>query len=313
MLGVPGEHGDVAGLRPALGADEVDRAEQAARLADRLGEPGKRAGPVLEADAQGRAERGGRMAAVTALPRSAARRGRRARGAPGSRASTATRQPRSAASAAAAASASQPGLGVDDGVDDDLGEAEPPVVALGDVAARADLEAAQRDVAPLGDGEERHGEARGDGADEQVLGAPDALDAALELGRSRNLEVVLAVDGRDGSPPGEPAEPRAGSRRPSAVVVMAIPPWSSSSSTVSSRTPCAPGAVGSVSSSACTSAPSASGAGGGILEVLAEVSGGEVGERAEPDADPGDAGAALVGGERLELPDEILGQMLLVQ
>ena len=58
VLRVVGEHGDVADLRAALDPHEVDRAEQAARVADRLGEPGKRAGLVLQADAKRRAERG---------------------------------------------------------------------------------------------------------------------------------------------------------------------------------------------------------------------------------------------------------------
>ena len=38
VRGVVREHGDVADLRPALDPDEVDRAERAAGLADRLGE-----------------------------------------------------------------------------------------------------------------------------------------------------------------------------------------------------------------------------------------------------------------------------------
>ena len=48
------EDGDVADLRAALDADEVDRVEQAARVADRLGQPGERAGPVVEVDAERR-------------------------------------------------------------------------------------------------------------------------------------------------------------------------------------------------------------------------------------------------------------------
>ena len=50
---------------PALDADEVDRAEQAAGLADRLGETRERARLVLEADAQRRAERRGRVRSVS--------------------------------------------------------------------------------------------------------------------------------------------------------------------------------------------------------------------------------------------------------
>ena len=44
VLGVVREHRDVADLRPALGTNEVDRAEQAAGLADRLGQPRERPG-----------------------------------------------------------------------------------------------------------------------------------------------------------------------------------------------------------------------------------------------------------------------------
>ena len=50
---------DVAHLLARLDADEVDRAEVAARVADRAREVGERAGPVVEVHAQRRAERGG--------------------------------------------------------------------------------------------------------------------------------------------------------------------------------------------------------------------------------------------------------------
>ena len=55
------EHGHVAHLLPLLDADEVDRAEQPARIADRVGQPRKGARLVLEVDAQRRAERCRRM------------------------------------------------------------------------------------------------------------------------------------------------------------------------------------------------------------------------------------------------------------
>ena len=54
------------------------------------------------------------------------------------------------------------------------------------------------------------------------------------------------------------------------------------------------------------------GAGGRVVEVLAEVPGVEMGERAEPHADPRDARRAFVRRELLEPVDEVLGQMLLV-
>jgi hypothetical protein len=51
---VGGEDGDVADLRAPLDADEVDRVEQAAGVADRLGQAGERARPVVEVDAERR-------------------------------------------------------------------------------------------------------------------------------------------------------------------------------------------------------------------------------------------------------------------
>ena len=54
---VRGEEGDVADLVPAPDPHEVDRAEQAACVADRLGELGERAGVVLQTHAHRRAER----------------------------------------------------------------------------------------------------------------------------------------------------------------------------------------------------------------------------------------------------------------
>ena len=56
VLLVVGEHGDVADLRRPLDADEVDRAEEAAGLADGGCEPGEGAGVVLDAHADGGAE-----------------------------------------------------------------------------------------------------------------------------------------------------------------------------------------------------------------------------------------------------------------
>jgi hypothetical protein len=54
--------GDVADLRAAVDADEVDRVEQAAGVADRGGEVGEGPGAVLEADADGDAEGSGVVA-----------------------------------------------------------------------------------------------------------------------------------------------------------------------------------------------------------------------------------------------------------
>ena len=56
---VLGQHGNVAHLRVALDADEVDGVERAARLADRRRQLGERTRPVLELDADDGAERGG--------------------------------------------------------------------------------------------------------------------------------------------------------------------------------------------------------------------------------------------------------------
>ena len=54
---VAGLDGDVAHLGGAVDSDEVDRAEQAAGLADCRREPRERSGPVLETDPDRRAER----------------------------------------------------------------------------------------------------------------------------------------------------------------------------------------------------------------------------------------------------------------
>jgi hypothetical protein len=54
---IVGEHGDVADLLAALDPDEVDRAEQAAGFGDRRRKPGERSRPVLQVDAERRAER----------------------------------------------------------------------------------------------------------------------------------------------------------------------------------------------------------------------------------------------------------------
>ena len=58
VVGVGRLDGDVAHLRAAVGADEVDRAERAAGVADRLRDAGERAGIVREADPDRGAERG---------------------------------------------------------------------------------------------------------------------------------------------------------------------------------------------------------------------------------------------------------------
>ncbi len=51
----------VPDLHAGFDADDVDRAEQAAGVADRLGETRERARAVREVDAQRRAERGGEV------------------------------------------------------------------------------------------------------------------------------------------------------------------------------------------------------------------------------------------------------------
>ena len=56
VLPVVGENVDVADLRRAFDAHEVDRPEQAAGLSDRRGQAGKRAGCVLDPDANRGAE-----------------------------------------------------------------------------------------------------------------------------------------------------------------------------------------------------------------------------------------------------------------
>ena len=58
VVGARGVDGDVADLLALLDADEVDRAQVAAGLADRAGDLGERAGAVVEMDAQRGAERG---------------------------------------------------------------------------------------------------------------------------------------------------------------------------------------------------------------------------------------------------------------
>jgi len=50
------EHGDVADLHAALDPDEVDRAEQAACLADRARQPRERPRLIVEVDAKRGAE-----------------------------------------------------------------------------------------------------------------------------------------------------------------------------------------------------------------------------------------------------------------
>ena len=61
VVRVGAHHGDVAHLRQALDAHEVDRAERGAGLADRRREARERAGTVVEANADGCAERSGGM------------------------------------------------------------------------------------------------------------------------------------------------------------------------------------------------------------------------------------------------------------
>jgi len=58
---VVGEYRDVAELRPPFDADEIDRAEQSAGLADRRREPRERARPVVEPDPERGTEGRGRM------------------------------------------------------------------------------------------------------------------------------------------------------------------------------------------------------------------------------------------------------------
>lgn len=56
VLLVVREDGDVADLRRSVDPNEIDRAEQAARLADRGGQARERARPVLDPDSDRRAE-----------------------------------------------------------------------------------------------------------------------------------------------------------------------------------------------------------------------------------------------------------------
>jgi hypothetical protein len=65
MRGVGGEHGNIAYLRAPFDANQVDRSERCARLADSGGEPGKGARRVVQADAHDRAERRGGVHAST--------------------------------------------------------------------------------------------------------------------------------------------------------------------------------------------------------------------------------------------------------
>ena len=55
MRGVGCEHGNIAYLRPPLDANQVDRAEGGARLADSGGKPREGAWHVVQADADDRA------------------------------------------------------------------------------------------------------------------------------------------------------------------------------------------------------------------------------------------------------------------
>ena len=80
----------------------------------------------------------------------------------------------------------------------------------------------------------------------------------------------------------------------------------------SSRTPCASGRGGIGPELGLHVGALGDRAGGRIVEVLAKVLRREVRERAQPDADAGDAATAFGGGDHLDPPDEILCQMLLV-
>ena len=59
MVRVRREDGHVAHLAARLGADEIDRVEQPARVGDRAGEIGEGARAVVETDAEGNRERRG--------------------------------------------------------------------------------------------------------------------------------------------------------------------------------------------------------------------------------------------------------------
>ena len=212
--------------------------------------------------------------------------------------------------AAADASSSRPGSVVNDDVEDDLGKAEAAVGPLGD-RSRAATSSPDGTPAPLGERDERDRVAGGGRADEQVLGAPDALDTALEVGRRGDLEIGLAGNRGDRAAAGEPANGDrelvglgggGHGRRFGELELDRLEQDALGARLGRDRW----------SSSASTSAPSAWVPRGGVLEVLAEMVGREVGESAEPHADPRHAGSALGRGERLQLADEIVGQMLLV-
>ena len=98
-------------------------------------------------------------------------------------------------------------LGVD--VDLDRDEADAAVGAPLDVPDAVDAKDVERDGNTLGDRHERHREARRERADQQLLGAPDTLDPALEPGRRGHLEIGLAGGGHVG----QTAFPQAGGHR----------------------------------------------------------------------------------------------------
>src|SRR4029079_11220493 len=111
LLHVPGvacEHGDVADLGSTLDLDQVDRAEETARVADRLGQPPERSGAVLQADAQRGAERRGRVDVGHAGAPISAGAWTSSSKRTGKSTELATRQPSSAASAASRTSFSKP-------------------------------------------------------------------------------------------------------------------------------------------------------------------------------------------------------------
>src|SRR6185437_2436466 len=74
----------------------------------------------------------------------------------------------------------------------DREERELSILPLLDVAEAADAQRVQRDVPALCNRDERERVAGGRGRDEQVLGAPQAAYAALELGWSHDHEAGLS-------------------------------------------------------------------------------------------------------------------------
>ena len=79
------------------------------------------------------------------------------------------------------------GFGLEIDFELDRDEAEAAVVARRHVACSLDLEPEQWHTVPLGDRDERDREARSRCGDREVFRAPDPGDAALEVGRCRDL------------------------------------------------------------------------------------------------------------------------------